>query len=83
MFSNIKKQIKELARNAVMAAEVQLGSGAGQEKKEMAVNYVVNNLPFPKIVKTIISVFLSSFIDDVVELAVIYMKSLQNSTKGE
>lgn len=83
MFLNVKNQIKELAKNAVIVAESALGSGAGQEKKKMAVNYVVNNLPFPAFVKTIISVLLSSFIDDVVELAVSYMKSLQNTTKGE
>ena len=69
MFSNVKKQIKELAKNAVLAAEAQLGSGHGQEKKKMAIDYV--------------SILLSSFIDDVVELAVGYMKSLQNTTKGE
>lgn len=83
MFSNVKKQIKELAKNAVMAAEAQLGSGHGQEKKKMAIDYVLKNLPFPDCIKTIISVLLSSFIDDVVELAVSYMKSLQKSTKGE
>ncbi len=83
MFSNVKNQIKELAKNAVIVAETTLGSGAGQEKKKMAVNYIVSNLPFSSFVKTIISVLLSSFIDDVVELAVSYMKSLQNTTKGE
>lgn len=83
MFSNVKKQIKELAKNAVMAAEAELGSGSGQEKKKKAVSYIVNNLPFPGFVKTIVSVLLSSFIDDVVELAVTYMKSLQNVKKGE
>ena len=83
MFLNVKNQIKELAKNAVIVAESALGSGTGQEKKKMAVNYIVNNLPFSGFVKTIISVLLSSFIDDVVELAVSYMKSLQNTTKGE
>lgn len=83
MFSNVKKQIKELAKNAVIVAESTLGSGAGQEKKKMAVGYIVGNLPFPNFIKTIISVLLSSFIDDVVELAVCYMNSLQNTTKGE
>ena len=54
MFSNVKKQIKELAKNAVMAAEAQLGSGHGQEKKKMAIDYVLKNLPFPDFIKTII-----------------------------
>ncbi len=82
MFSNIKKQIKELAKNAVMVAESELGSGKGEAKKKMAIDYIVKNLPFSGFVKTIISVLLSSFIDDVIELSVVYMKSL-SKTKGE
>ncbi len=82
MFSNFKNQIKELAKNAVLVAEEKLGSGNGQAKKKMAINYVVNNLPLPIWLKGIISVLLSSFIDDVVEIAVGYMKSLPK-TEGE
>lgn len=82
MFSQIKSQIKELARNAVLVAESELGSGKGQEKKKLAVNYIVKNLPFSAFVKQIISIFLSSFIDNVVEVSVTYMNSLQTE-KGE
>ncbi len=82
MFSNLKNQIKELAKNAVLVAEEQLGSGKGQEKKKMAVEYVVKNLPLPNWLKYVISVLLSSFIDDVIEIAVQYMNSLQK-TEGE
>lgn len=82
MFSQIKKQIKELARNAVMIAESELGSGKGKQKKEMAINYIVKNLPVSSLVKHIISIFLSSFIDDVVEASVTYINSLQTD-KGE
>ncbi len=82
MFSNLKNQIKELAKNAVFVAEETLGSGNGQEKKKMAIDYVIKNLPFPNWVKYVISVLLSSFIDDVIEIAVQYMKSLPK-TEGE
>lgn len=82
MFSNVKNKIKELAKKAVFFAEAELGSGKGQEKKAMAISYVVNRLPFPKVIKTIISVLLSSFIDDVVEISVDYMNSLPK-TEGE
>lgn len=76
MFKNLKLKIKELARKAVLIAESQLGTGKGQEKKKVAIEYIVKNLPFPAIVKSIISVLLSSFIDDVIEISVSYMKSL-------
>lgn len=82
MFLNLKNQIIELARNAVLVAEDKLGSGNGQEKKKMAVEYIVKNLPLPNWLKYVISVLLSSFIDDVVEIAVQYMKSLPK-TEGE
>ena len=82
MFSNVKNKIKELAKKAVFVAEAELGSGKGQEKKALAISYVVNRLPFPTIVKNIVSILLSSFIDDVVEISVDYMKSLPK-TEGE
>ncbi len=82
MFSNLKKKIKELAKKAVFTAEAELGSGNGQEKKALAINYVVNRLPFPPIIKTIVSVLLLSFIDDVIEISVDYMNSLPK-TEGE
>ena len=46
-----------------------------QQKKEMAVNYVVEKIPVPALLKPLFSILLSSFIDDAVELAVEYMKS--------
>ena len=82
MFSKIKNQIKELAKNAVLVAEQELGSGKGQEKKELAIEYILKNLPFSGFVKSIISIFLSSFIDDVIEISVNYMKSLSKA-EGE
>ena len=49
MFSNVKNKIKELAKKAVFFAEAELGSGKGQEKKAMAIAYIVNRLPFPPV----------------------------------
>ena len=82
MFKNVKNKIKELAKKAVIFAERELGSGQGQEKKKLAIQYIVNKLPFPLVVKTLISVLLSSFIDDVVEISVDYMNS-ELKTEGE
>ena len=78
-FSNIKNQIKEIAKNAVFVAEKELGSGKGKEKKELAIKYVVKNLPFSDILKPLVSMLLSKFIDDVIEIYVTYMKSLQDT----
>ena len=83
MFKNLKNQIKELARNAVYVAEAELGSGKGQEKKKMAIDYVVKNLPFSNLVKNIISIILSGFIDDVVEISVKLMNNSLSDKKGE
>ncbi len=80
MFKDIKNQIKDLARNAVLVAEKELGTGKGQEKKKMAVDYVVSTLPFSSVVKSIIGIILSGFIDDVVEISV---KLMNNSLSGE
>ena len=82
MFENIKKQIKELAKNAVLKAEQELGSGKGQQKKRVAIDYVLKNLPIPEFMKMIVSVILSSFIDDSIELAVSYINSL-SKMRGE
>lgn len=82
MFSHIKSEIIEIARNAVLAAESELGSGKGKEKKEMAINYIIKNLPFSNFVKKIIGIFLSKFIDEAIESSVLYLNSLQTK-KGE
>lgn len=82
MFENIKKQKKELAKNAVLKAEQELGSGKGQQKKRVAIDYVLKNLPIPEFMKMIVSVILSSFIDDSIELAVSYINSL-SKMQGE
>ena len=75
MFNKLKEKIKELAKTAVIKAEEALGSSKGQQKKEMAVKYVVGRIPVPDFFKPLIPVLLSSFIDDAIELAVEYMKN--------
>lgn len=82
-FSNIKNQIKEIAKNAVFVAEKELGSGKGKEKKELAIKYVVKNLPFSDVIKPLVSMLLSKFIDDVIEVSVTYMKSLQEPKENK
>ncbi len=82
LFSKTKTKIKELAKNAVLVAEAELGSGKGQEKKKLAIEYVLKNLPISNFLKNIISILLSSFIDDAIEISVNYMKTL-STTQGE
>lgn len=83
MFKNIKESVKQLAQSAVAIAEKTLGSSKGQEKKKMAVEYVVSKLPFSPILKGFMAVILSGFIDDSIEFAVAYMNSLKEKTNGE
>ena len=82
LFSKTKTKIKEWAKNAVLVAEAELGSGKGQEKKKLAIEYVLKNLPISNFLKSIISILLSSFIDDAIEISVNYMKTL-STTQGE
>ncbi|MEE0495887.1 MAG: hypothetical protein UDK34_05160 [Cyanobacteriota bacterium] len=82
LFSKTKTKIKELAKNAVLVAEAELGSGKGQKKKKLAIEYVLKNLPISNFLKSIISILLSSFIDDAIEISVNYMKTL-STTQGE
>jgi hypothetical protein len=82
LFSKTKTKIKELAKNAVLVAEAELGSGKGQEKKKLAIEYVLKKLPISNFLKSIISILLSSFIDDAIEISVNYMKTL-STTQGE
>ncbi len=77
MFKNLKSKIKEIAITAVELAEDALGSNKGKQKKEMAIEYIVSNIPVIRPLKKLIAMLLSSFIDDAVEFAVNYMKTIQ------
>ena len=70
MLQNLKVKIRELAKTAVYKAEEQLGSNKGKQKKEMALKYILEKLPLPILLKPVVSLLLSSFIDDAIELAV-------------
>ena len=74
MLKNIKFKIKELAKIAVIEAENALGSDNGKQKKALAISYIINHLSVPTLLKSVISLLLSSFIDEAVEFAVEYMK---------
>jgi hypothetical protein len=79
MFSDIKSKITELAYSAVTMAEETLATSTGQEKKAAAVDYIISMLPIPSLFKSIVSTLLSKFVDEAVEHAVTYMKSVQNT----
>lgn len=74
MLKNLKVKIKELAKSAVIIAEKELGSNTGKQKKQMAIEYVLEHVPVPIFIKPFISLLLSSFIDDAIEFAVEYME---------
>lgn len=79
MFTDLKKVIKQLAQSAVAIAEQALGSEKGQEKKKMAIKYVIEHLPINPFFKGFIVFVLSGFIDNAIEYAVLYMNSLKNN----
>lgn len=79
MFSNLKSTITELAYASVNMAESTLETSTGQEKKAAAIEYIISMLPIAPIFKNIVSALLSKFIDEAVEKAVTYMKSVKNS----
>lgn len=78
MLVNIKDKITELAYTAVAVAEDTLNTSSGKEKKTAAIEYIISMLPIPIIFKGFISLVLSKFIDEAIEKAVEYMKSIKN-----
>lgn len=78
MFSNLKNNITELAYAAVNMAEETLETSSGQEKKAAAIEYIVSMLPLNPLFKKAVCIVLSKFIDEAVERAVEYMKSIKN-----
>lgn len=82
MFRNLKTIITELAKNAVLVAERELGTGKGQQKKQLAIKYIIEHLPFSSFTKNIISIFLSKFIDEAIESIVSQINSLSKE-KGD
>lgn len=82
MVTKIKNIIKNLAKNAVLIAEEEFGSGNGQAKKQMAIEYIVKNLPFTDPIRKILSFLLSKMIDELIESSVEWLHS-QKEKQGE
>jgi len=78
MFKNLKATISELAFSAVNMAEQSLDTSSGQEKKNLAIEYVISMLPILPPVKNIVVILLSKFIDEAIEKAVKYMNDMKN-----
>ena len=76
MFKNLKSYIREIAVTAVKLAEEKLGSNKGKEKKKLAIEYIVSHLPIPAPFNILVSMLLSSFIDDAIEFSVKYIKEV-------
>lgn len=78
MFIKIKELITDLAYAAVNISEETLSTATGQEKKAAAIEYIVSMIPIFSPLKPILIVLLSKFIDEAIEKAVEYMKSVKN-----
>lgn len=79
MFKNIKQNITDLAYAAVNMAEKSIETTTGQEKKVMAIEYVVSMLPVFQPLKGLVIMLLSEFIDEAIEQSVKYMKEIKNA----
>lgn len=76
---------EQLAVVAVRKAEQALGSGKGEEKKVMAVNYVMARLRLPaflEFLRPCIKKTLLAIIDEIVELAVEKLNQLRYNKIG-
>ncbi len=76
---------EQLAVVAVRKAEQALGSGKGEEKKVMAVNYVMARLRLPaflEFLRPCIEKTLLAIIDEIVELAVEKLNQLRYNKIG-
>jgi len=79
MFKNLKTTISELAYSAVNMAEQSLDTACGQDKKNLAIEYVISMLPILPPMKKMVVVLLSGFIDAAIEKAVGYMNDMKNA----
>lgn len=79
MLKDLKSNITELAYAAVSVTEETLNTATGQEKKKAALEYVISLLPIASPLKCVVSILLGKFIDEAIEKAVQYMKSIKNS----
>ena len=81
MFKNLKEKVTQLSYAAVNFAENTLASETGKEKKNTAIAFIVNRLTIPAPIKPIVILILTGFIDQSIEIAVTYMKSIRNEDR--
>jgi len=78
-----KKSMKKFALTAVIFAEHSLGGGAGKEKKALAINFLLESLPFYlKPFRNIIQEGLCDFIDKIIEKAVDKLHETQGKNEA-
>ena len=78
----IEKILLKIAYEAVCYAETLIGSGKGKEKKEKAIEYVLDRLPLSlKILKPLLRQWLNNIVDAAIEKAVDMLHSVQESQK--
>ena len=73
MLKKIINKLPALAKQAVQAAEENLKTESGKNKKSAAIKFVVDNLPVSKYLKGFLGIVLSVFIDSAIEIAVAFM----------
>lgn len=78
MFKKLKETITDLAYSAVSYAENKLSTSSGQEKKRMAISFLISKLPVASPFKPAIVFFLTEFIDNAIETAVKFMNEVRN-----
>lgn len=78
MFKNLKNVIKDLAYTAVSYAESALSTSSGKEKKKAAIEFLVNRLEIPIMIKPLIALLFTNFIDKSIEKAVECMNQIKN-----
>ncbi len=76
MLKKLKTQIDELARQAVYLAENTLTGDSYEKKREMALEFVVSNIPVCTPFKKIVAKILAKFIDEAIDIAFKCAKSL-------
>ena len=81
MFIKLKKAIQIIAKQAVYLAEKTLGGGDGYIKKQMALEYIISNMPVCVPFKRLVARLLAKFIDETIEFAVSNLKSFPSGSE--
>lgn len=82
MFNKFKETVQVLAKQAVYLAEKTLTGEEGRKKKQMALEYVISNIPVCAPFKRIVAKIIAGFIDDTIELAFQCMNSLSSELEN-